>query len=126
MQSRQQQIFIPLLVTLLAEAEAEAGSPDTGLATLDMQLEAIERNGQRWYLAEVHRMRGEILLKRWPGDAAAAESTFMRAIDIARGQGAKLFELQAAVSLGRLWFARAGAREAVTWSHRYVPGSMRA
>ena len=63
----------------------------------------IERTGQRWYLAELHRARGEILLKCRPRDPGAAECAFMRATDIARSQATKLFELQAAVSLARLW-----------------------
>jgi hypothetical protein len=51
-------------------------------------------------------MRGEILLKCGSGDALAAESAFWRAIEIARSQRAKGFELQAAVSLARLWVAK--------------------
>jgi predicted ATPase len=108
--------FVPLMMTLLAETEAEAGRPDMGLATVDRQLATVERTGQRWFLSELHRARGEILLKCRPCDRAAAESAFTRAIDIARSQAAKLFELQAAVSLARLWVAegkRAQARELV-------------
>jgi predicted ATPase len=98
--------FMPLLMTLLAETEAEAGRPEAALAIVDEQLAIAEQTGQRWYLAELHRARGEILLKRRPCDEAAAESAFARAIDIAQTQSAKLFELQAAVSLGRLWLAQ--------------------
>jgi predicted ATPase len=100
---RQEELFMPLRITLLAEVEAEAGRPDAGLAIVDDQLATIERTGQRWFLAELHRARGEILLKCPPCDHAAAESAFIRAIDVARSQEAKLFELQAAVSLARLW-----------------------
>jgi predicted ATPase len=95
--------FMPLFMTLLAETEAEAGRPDTGLAIVDEQLARIERTGQRWYLAELHRARGEMLLSCRPRDTTAAESAFTRAIDISRGQSAKLFELKAAMSLFRLW-----------------------
>jgi class 3 adenylate cyclase/predicted ATPase len=95
--------FMPLFMTLLAETELEAGRPGAGLAILDEQLATIERTGQRWYLAELHRARGEILLRCQPRDTTEAEAAFARAIDIARGQSARLFELQAAVSLGRLW-----------------------
>jgi hypothetical protein len=55
MRLHQQEIFMPLMMTLLAETEAEAGRPDAGLATIDSQLAAIERTGQRWYLAELLR-----------------------------------------------------------------------
>ncbi len=89
MRLHQQEIFMPLMMTLLAETEAEAGRPDAGLATIDTQLAAIERTGQRWYLAELLRAHGEILLKCRPRETTSAESAFMQAIDIARSQAAK-------------------------------------
>jgi predicted ATPase len=52
------------------------------------------------YLAEVYRVRGELLLKQ--GDAAAAEQALQKAIDYARNQRTKSFELRAATSLARL------------------------
>jgi class 3 adenylate cyclase/tetratricopeptide (TPR) repeat protein len=98
-------LFTPLTGTLLAEREAEAGRVEVGLATLDTQLAAIEQTGEHWFDAEVHRARGELLLKlRWP-DVAAAESAFMRAIDIARSQQTRMFELRAALSLAKLYHA---------------------
>ena len=100
---RQEELFMPLRITLLAEAEAEAGRADAGLAMVDDQLATIERTGQRWFLAELHRARGEILLRCPPCDHAAVESAFIHAIEVARSQAAKLFELQAAMSLARLW-----------------------
>jgi len=103
MRLRQQELFTPLLMTLLAEAEAEAGRPDAGLLINDKELPTIERTGQRWYLSELHRARGEFLLKCPPYEMAEAEAALMRAIEVARGQSAKQFELQAAVSLARLW-----------------------
>ncbi|MBV8401649.1 MAG: hypothetical protein JOZ17_23430, partial [Acetobacteraceae bacterium] len=63
----------------------------------------IKQTGQRWYLSELHRARGEILLKCSPYEMAEAETALMHAIEIARGQSAMLFELQAVVSLARLW-----------------------
>ena len=107
-----QHLFVPLLATLAAEAEAEEGRLEAGLGTIDAQLGRIEQTGQRWFLAEVHRARGEIALKHQPGDASEAESAFMRAIDIARSQSAKLFELRAATRLARLWAARGKSAEA--------------
>ena len=50
----------PLYGTVLAEVEAAAGRPDSGLAILDEQIATIERTGERWFEAEVHRARGEI------------------------------------------------------------------
>jgi len=70
---------------------------------LDAQLAAIEQTGQHWFDAEVHRARGELLLKLRRPDVAAAESAFMRAIEIARGQQTRTFELRAALSLAKLY-----------------------
>jgi predicted ATPase len=76
---------------------------DVGLAILDAQLAAIEQTGQCWFDAEVHRVRGELLLKLRQPDVAAAESALMRAIEIARRQQTRTFELRAALSLAKLY-----------------------
>jgi len=99
----QYRLFAPLTGTLLAEREAEAGRVAVGLATLDAERVAIEETGQRWFDAEVHRARGELLLKLPRPDVAAAESAFMRAIDIARSQQTRTFELRAALSLAKCY-----------------------
>ena len=96
-------LFGPLTGTLLAECEAEAGRAELGLATLDAQLAAIEQTGERWFDAEVHRVRGELLLKQRRSDVAAAEATFLRAIEIARSQQTRIFELRASLSLAKLY-----------------------
>jgi predicted ATPase len=96
-------LFAPLTGTLLAECEAEAGRAEVGLATLDAQLAAIEQTGERWFDAEVHRVRGELLLKQRQPDVAAAEAAFMRAIEIARSQQTRMFELRASLSLAKLY-----------------------
>jgi class 3 adenylate cyclase/tetratricopeptide (TPR) repeat protein len=96
-------LFAPLTRTLLAEREAEAGRVEVGLATLDAQLAAIEQTGQRWFDAEVHRVRGELLLKLPRPDIAAAESAFMHAIEIARSQQTRTFELRVALSLAKIY-----------------------
>jgi predicted ATPase len=96
-------LFTPLTATLLAEREADAGRVETALATLDAQLAAIEQTEQRWFDAEVYRMRGTVLLKLPRPDVAAAESAFLRAIDIARSQHVRTFELRAALSLAKVY-----------------------
>src|SRR5262249_12684510 len=96
-------LFAPLTGTLLAECEAEAGRVEVGLATLDEQLDAAEHTGQRWFDAEVHRVRGELLLKQRRPDVAAAEVALTRAIEIARNQQTRTFELRAALSLAKLY-----------------------
>jgi len=102
--------LLPSLEAALAEAEASAGETDAGVRRLDDALAELERTEHRWYEAEMHRIRGEILLKRGPADTAAAEQTLQAAIAIARSQKARSFELRAALSLAKLY--RAANRDA--------------
>jgi predicted ATPase len=96
-------IWVPHFGTLLAELEAEAGRVETGLATLDAQLGTIKETGERWFEAEMHRVRGELLLRREPPDVTGAEAALMGAIEIARSQKTRTFELRAALSLAKLY-----------------------
>jgi class 3 adenylate cyclase/tetratricopeptide (TPR) repeat protein len=96
-------LWQPTFLTMLAEIESHSGRPEAGLATLDTALTTMCRTGERWFAAEVNRMRGEILLNLQPFDAAAAEGAFMRAIEIARSQHTRTFELRAALSLAKLY-----------------------
>ena len=102
--------LLPSFEAALAEAEASAGETDAGLRRLDDALAELERTEQRWYEAEMHRIRGEILLKRDPADTAAAEQSLQAAIAVAQSQKARSFELRAALSLAKLY--RAANRDA--------------
>ena len=102
--------MLPGLEAALAEAEAGAGETDTGLRRLDDALAELRRTEERWYEAEMHRIRGEILLKRDPVDTAAAEQSLQAAIAIGQSQKARSFELRAALSLAKLY--RAANRDA--------------
>jgi predicted ATPase len=102
--------FLPSLEGALAEAEASAGETDAGLRRLDDALAELEATEQRWYEAEMHRIRAEILLKRDPADTAAAEQSLQAAIAIAQSQKARSFELRAALSLAKLY--RSTSRDA--------------
>jgi predicted ATPase len=93
----------PYLIALLAEAEADAGSLDAALSALDDVLAETASGDQRWSDAELHRIRGEILLKRDPANSAPAEEAFLTAIAIAQQQKARSFELRAALSLAKLY-----------------------
>ena len=95
--------FIPLIATALAEAEVEASEIEAALATIDRVIADSERTGQRWFDAESHRIRGDILLKRDPANTAPAEEAFLTAIAIAQQQKARSFELRAALSLAKLY-----------------------
>jgi predicted ATPase len=63
-------------------------------------LQITERTGERWFAGELNRHRGHLLLQQ--GDSEAAERLYLKALGIAAGQGAQLWELRAAASLARL------------------------
>jgi predicted ATPase len=63
----------------------------------------MAKMGVRDSEAEVHRVRGELLLARGPSGQSEAETSFRKAIDVARQQNAKSWELRAVTSLARVW-----------------------
>jgi predicted ATPase len=87
----------------LAEGLAGAGQVGQGLVTIDEALARSERNEERWCLAEMLRIKGELVLSEGAAKAAAsAEALFLQALDWAHRQGALSWELRAATSLARL------------------------
>jgi predicted ATPase len=92
-----------LLLGWLVEACADVGRIEEALATLAEALAWAEETGERWYEAEYHRLRGELLLQQTEANAAQAEACFQQALTVARRQQAKSWELRAATSLARLW-----------------------
>jgi class 3 adenylate cyclase/predicted ATPase len=97
-------VGIPWALLLLAEACAKAGQTEEGLTALAEALGIAARNGDRLYeAAEIYRLKGELLLaSACAQNRTEAERCFRRAIDIARRQQAKSWELRAVVSLARL------------------------
>jgi predicted ATPase len=90
----------PYFNALLASAYEISGQIEEALAQLDDALQIIDRTGERWFEAELHRHKGQLLLRR--GHSEAAEELYSKALSIAREQEAKLWELRAAMSLTRL------------------------
>ncbi len=86
----------------LAATLGLAGQFDQGLRTIDEAFPIIERTGDRMFEAEAHRVKGELLLAQDASNAAQAEQSFRTAIEIARRQKAKSWELRATTSLVRL------------------------
>ena len=105
-------IFDGLVKIALAKTEAEAGDPGRAVAILDEALATADRLGHRTFEAELHRARGEILLKRDPANPAPAEEAFLTAIAVAKQQGARSFELRAALSLAKLYQSTARPADA--------------
>jgi predicted ATPase len=95
----------------LAEAYGHIGQTEAGLRLLSKVVAVMERTGERWWAAEVYRLKGELLLKQAVADDHLAETCFRQALDVARGQEAKSLELRVATSLSRLW-QQQGKREA--------------
>jgi predicted ATPase len=97
----------PLLVayycTLLADVSAHLGRTEEGLQALAEAHTLVEQHEERLWEAEIHRLRGVLLLQQPGTPQAEAETWLQRALDIARRQEAKSLELRAAMSLSRLW-----------------------
>jgi predicted ATPase len=97
---------------LLGEAYLRGGRHDEALAALAGALRHVESTGEAYYAAEIHRCWGEALLAAGGSGAdAAAEVRFTRALEIARAQGARAWELRSATSLARLWQAQGKGRQ---------------
>ena len=96
-------VFDGLIKIALAKAEVRAVDVDRALAILDEALATSARTGHRAFEAELHRVRGEILLRRDPTNPAPAEEALRSAIVVAKEQGARSYHLQAAIPLAKLY-----------------------
>jgi tetratricopeptide (TPR) repeat protein len=99
-------------LALLAAAYGEMGQPETGLTVLTEALALTDTTGDRWYAPEMYRLKGELLLQQSLDNQADAETCFHHALDMARHQQAKSFELRTATSLARLWQSQGKREEA--------------
>ena len=104
---------------MLAESYGKGGQADEGLNVLAEALDFVNKRGERYYEAEVYRIKGELILQQFkvqssefkvpspqpltPSIHAEAEEYFLKAIAIAQKQHAKSLELRAVISLARLW-----------------------
>jgi predicted ATPase len=102
---------LPYYLSLLAHVYGKAGRAGEGLACIDEALSEARTNNERWWDAELHRQRGELLLLHG-ADATDVEAALLRAVSIARSQQAKSLELRATMSLARLWSAQRRSDEA--------------
>jgi class 3 adenylate cyclase/predicted ATPase len=93
-------LYLPTFLTWLADAYGKAQQPERGLAQLTEIAQLIESTQMRVDEAEMHRVRGELLISI--DDSAAAAESFRAALTVSRRQGAKLWELCAATAFARL------------------------
>ena len=99
-------------LALLAEAYGIIGQPEAGLTALTEALTLVDTTGERWCEPELYRLKGALLLQQNLDNQVDAEACFHKALDIARTQQAKSFELRTATSLARLWQSQGKRDEA--------------
>ena len=89
-----------------------AGRGAEALAAVNEALSIVETNDERWYEAELRRLNAVLLLGGSDGSSDEAENCLTQALDVARSQEAKLWELRTAVTLGRLWQTQGKGQDA--------------
>jgi predicted ATPase len=95
--------FVPWYMSLAARAHAQLDQFDEAWRHIDEALKAIGATGETWCESDVYGTAGQIALSEPRPDVAKAEAHFVRALEIARAQQAKSWELRAATSLAMLW-----------------------
>ena len=105
-------LLVPYLCTVLADVCDYLGHIEDGLQALAEAYSLVEQHEERWWEAEVCRLRGVLLLRQPGTPQAEAEAWLHRALDVARRQEAKSLELRAAMSLARLWQQQGKRQEA--------------
>lgn len=102
-------VMVPYFLTLLAEAYGKAGQVDQGINFLNDAQSVADHGHERWWEAEIYRLRGELTLIDRDGQSMPsighkdAEEYFLQAINIASRQSARSLELRAVMSLARFW-----------------------
>jgi predicted ATPase len=105
------ELALPTQLIMLAMGHAGVGQVDEALARLDEAMAIVRRNDEVFHEAEIHRLKGEFLQTKG-ADTGEAKTCFRRAIEVARGQNAKSWELRATTSLCRLLQAQGKREEA--------------
>jgi len=117
------EVLVPAFLSMVAEVHQKLGQPVEGLSAVTEGLTVAQQSERHYWEAELHRLTGVLTLqaKASPGGDASprgaraasdAESSFLRAIEVAHRQRAKSLELRAATSLSRLWADKGNVREA--------------
>ncbi|MGB9411077.1 MAG: adenylate/guanylate cyclase domain-containing protein, partial [Pseudolabrys sp.] len=96
-------VYLPIFSSHLSRTYTELGQFDQAWRCIGEAMTAVETTKERWYEAEIHRVTGEIALKLPQLGSSQAETYFERALNVARVQQAKSWELRAAMSMARLW-----------------------
>ena len=101
--------YLPYYLALLAEAQGILGLHEDGLRTIEQALQVVEDQEERWWQAELYRLKAELLLHQG-ASRGDTEQCLHKALEIAKRQHAKSLELRAVMCLSRLW-QKHGKRE---------------
>jgi predicted ATPase/class 3 adenylate cyclase len=107
------QLKVPYYLGLLAAAYASMSQESKALRLLDDAAARVRRTKEQWFKAELHRLRGEVLLRSPKDHRTQAEACFDKALSVAQQQDARLWELRSATSLARLWGDQGRRHEAL-------------
>jgi predicted ATPase len=116
--------WMPFFFALLAGAYEIAGEIEEGSTLLDDALQTVERTGERFFVAELNRHKGRLLLRQ--GHPEAAEELYRKALSIAEEQGAKLWELRALRASPGSAAPRVATLKRANFWRRFTAGSPKA
>jgi class 3 adenylate cyclase/predicted ATPase len=105
-------VWVPTFLCYLASAHAALDQYDEAGRCIDEAMTTLRANSESWYEADVNRIAGEIALRSPGANVKKAETYFERALDVARAQRAKSWELRSAMSMARLWRDHGKSKEA--------------
>ncbi len=105
-------MFKPCFLCLQADSLGRIGRAEEGLSLIAQAIAVTEQTDERFWEAEIHRLKGELLLSFSNANTREAEACYETALDVARRQEARSLELRAAMSLARLWAERGERRRA--------------
>jgi predicted ATPase len=92
-----------ILLSNIAEAFLMVGDLKGAESALQDGFAFVEQSGERYWLADLHRLSGQVALMQTEADRQRAAACFSKAIEVAKGQQARLLELRATTDLARLW-----------------------
>jgi class 3 adenylate cyclase/DNA-binding response OmpR family regulator/predicted ATPase len=104
-------LWLPIFLTLEAEACAKTGRGDAALVVIEEALAIAEDTGERWAMAEVLRVKARLLKVVAGAETKEIETILVNSLEIARAQQASCWQLRASCDLARLWQAQGRGRE---------------
>jgi predicted ATPase len=106
-------LWMPIFLTLEAEAYRKSGRDEAALQAVDRSLAICEESGERWAMAEVLGCKARLLLSARQANHAAIENVLLKSLEIARRQQARCWELRTSCDLSRLWQRRGQSKKAL-------------